>query len=151
LTDFSDIVVASPTALFGLPEAARGLAANAGGLPRLVRLCGIQIASEVALAGRRLSADEALRLNLINKVSVTQDSVVQEAVELAQRVAEHSPDAIIVSRSAIREAWQQASVEQANRVTQDRFAKALYKGENAHIGLDAFAQKKKLKWRASSL
>ncbi|KIX99420.1 uncharacterized protein Z520_04996 [Fonsecaea multimorphosa CBS 102226] len=146
-----DMVVASPTAVFGLPEAARGLAANAGGLPRLMRLCGLQVASEIALTGRKLSAEEALRLNLVNKISQTQHSLVQEAVELAERVASFSPDAIIVSRFAIREAWQQVSVEQANRVAQDRFARALYKGENAQIGLDAFAQKKEPRWRPSNL
>lgn len=148
---FSDMVVASPTATFGLPEAARGLAANAGGLPRLMRQCGLQVASEVGLTGRRLSAEEALKLNLVNKISRTPDSVVQEAVELGLRVADLSPDAIIVSRFAIREAWQQVSIEQANRVTQDRYARALYEGENAQIGLDAFAQKKQPKWRPSNL
>jgi len=50
----SDIVVASPTAAFGLPEATVGLYAAAGGLPRIVRNAGLQIASEVAMTGRRL-------------------------------------------------------------------------------------------------
>jgi enoyl-CoA hydratase/carnithine racemase len=44
----SDMVVASPTASFGLPEATVGLYAAAGGLPRIVRNVGLQIASEVA-------------------------------------------------------------------------------------------------------
>ena len=54
----SDIVVASPTASFGLPEATVGLYAAAGGLPRIVRNCGLQIASEVAMTGRRLTPQE---------------------------------------------------------------------------------------------
>jgi enoyl-CoA hydratase/carnithine racemase len=54
----SDMVVASPTAIFGLPEATVGLYAAAGGLPRIVRNVGLQIASEVAMTGRRLSAQE---------------------------------------------------------------------------------------------
>jgi enoyl-CoA hydratase/carnithine racemase len=59
MTDgFSDMVVASPTASFGLPEATVGLYAAAGGLPRIVRNCGLQIGSEIAMTGRRLSAKE---------------------------------------------------------------------------------------------
>jgi enoyl-CoA hydratase/carnithine racemase len=54
----SDMVVASPTASFGLPEATVGLYAAAGGLPRIVRNVGLQIASEVAMTGRRFSAQE---------------------------------------------------------------------------------------------
>lgn len=59
MTDtFSDLVVASPKASFGLPEVTVGLYAAAGGLPRIVRNCGLQIASEVAMTGRRLSPQE---------------------------------------------------------------------------------------------
>jgi enoyl-CoA hydratase/carnithine racemase len=145
------MVIASPSATFGLPEVARGLAANASGLPRLVRICGLQIASQIALTGQSVSAEEALKFNIANKVSKTQDSLVQEAVEMAKLIASHSPDAVIVTRSGLREAWQQASVEQANRVTQDRYSKALYKGENAKIGLDAFADKRLPKWLPSNL
>jgi enoyl-CoA hydratase/carnithine racemase len=145
------MVVASPTATFGLPEASRGLAASAGGLPRLMRTCGLQIASEIAMTGRRLSAEEALKFNLVNKISATQDSVVEEAVEMARLVASWSPDAIIVTRSGIREAWQQPSVEQAVLTTQQRYNKALMNGENVRIGLDAFAQKKQPKWLPSNL
>lgn len=52
------MVVASPKASFGLPEATVGLYAAAGGLPRIVRNCGLQIASEVAMTGRRLTPQE---------------------------------------------------------------------------------------------
>ena len=60
--DASDMVVASPSATFGLPEAKRGLWAAAGGIPRVVRTFGMQKASDIVLAGRTLSADEAMRL-----------------------------------------------------------------------------------------
>jgi enoyl-CoA hydratase/carnithine racemase len=59
----SDMVVASPKASFGLPEATVGLYAAAGGLPRIVRNCGLQIASEVAMTGRRLSPQEVRTLD----------------------------------------------------------------------------------------
>jgi enoyl-CoA hydratase/carnithine racemase len=60
----SDLIVASPTASFGLPEATVGLYAAAGGLPRLVHNTSLQIASEIAMTGRRLTAQEALDLTV---------------------------------------------------------------------------------------
>lgn len=52
------MVVASPKASFGLPEATVGLYAAAGGLPRIVHTAGLQIASEIAMTGRRLTPQE---------------------------------------------------------------------------------------------
>lgn len=51
-------MIASPKASFGLPEVTVGLYAAAGGLPRIIRNVGLQIASELAMTGRRLSAKE---------------------------------------------------------------------------------------------
>jgi enoyl-CoA hydratase/carnithine racemase len=147
----SDIVVASPTAAFGLPEATVGLYAAAGGLPRIVRNAGLQIASEVAMTGRRLTAKEALDFHLINKVSKTQESVINEAVEMANKIAALSPDAIIITRAGLREAWETGSVERAAQRTSDRYDRALFEGPNMKIGLDAFAAKKKPQWVPSKL
>lgn len=145
------MIVASPTATFGLPEAKRGLYAGAGGLSRLVRITGLPIATEVAMTGRVLSAPEALKFNVINKVSASPSTVVEEAVELAKSIGDMSPDAVIVTRSGLREALEQGSVERASQVTQERFGKALAEAENTVIGLTAFAKKEKPKWVASKL
>ena len=147
----SDMVVASPTASFGLPEAKRGLFAAAGGLSRLVRITGLPIATEIALAGRVLSAEEALKYNVINKVSKSQSSVVQEAVDLAASIGEMSPDAVIITRSGLRQALETASVERASQLTQEKYGKALAEAENTMIGLMAFANKQKPQWVPSKL
>jgi len=147
----SDMIVASPRAQFGLPEAKRGLFAGAGGLSRLVRLVGLNIASEVALCGRTLDADEAVRYGIANRKSRTHDTVVAEAVQLAEQIADLSPDAIIITRSGLREALETASVERASQITQERFGRALQESPNLMIGLMAFAQKKKPQWVPSKL
>ena len=146
-----DMIVASPNATFGLPEAMRGLYAGAGGLSRLVRLAGITIASEVAMAGRFLSAEEAARYQIANKVTKSHESLIPEAVELASRVANLSPDSIIVTRAGLREALEQASVERASQETEQRYGHALRDGDNLAIGLRAFADKKQPKWVPSKL
>lgn len=145
------MVVASPTATFGLPEAQVGLYAAAGGLPRLVHNTSIQIASEIAMTGRRLTAQEALGYGLVNKVSKNQESVVEEAVELAEKVASLSPDAIVVTRAGLREAWEGGSVERGVQRVGERYERALFEGENIKIGLEAFAGKKKPLWVASKI
>lgn len=127
--------MASPTAQFGLPEAGVGLYAAAGGLPRVVRNCGLQIGSEIALTGRRLTAQEALCFHLINKVSQTPESVVEETVELALKIASLSPDSVIVTRHGLREAWETGSVERATQRTSERYDKILFEGENTKIGI----------------
>jgi enoyl-CoA hydratase/carnithine racemase len=144
-------VVASPTAQFGLPEAQVGLYAAAGGLARVMRTCGLQVASEIALTCRRLSAQEALDFHLINKISQTPGSVVADAVALAVRIASLSPDAIIISRHGLREVWETASVERATTRTAEEYLEKMIAGENFKIGVNAFASKTQPKWVPSKL
>lgn len=145
------MVIASPKASFGLPEASRGIYAAAGGLPRVMRNCGLQIASEIALTGRKLSAEEAKSFNLINRVSKTPESLIEEAIDFAKQIASISPDAILVTRQGLREAWETASVERATQITADRWTEKLMGSENTRIGLAAFAGKKQPKWVPSKL
>ena len=98
-----------------------------------------------------VTAKEALDFHLINKVSKSQENVVGEAVEMANKIAALSPDAIIITRAGLREAWETGSVERAAQRTSDRYDRALFKGPNMKIGLDAFAAKKKPQWVPSKL
>ncbi|KAJ5780082.1 hypothetical protein N7457_005242 [Penicillium paradoxum] len=146
-----DMVVASPQALFGLPEVAVGLYAAAGGLPRLMRIVGLQLASEIAMTGRKLTAREALEYRLINRVSQSSQSVVDECLDLASQITNFSPDGIIVTRQGLREAWDNASVEHATSRTRHEYINRLVAGENFKIGVQAFANKTKPKWAPSRL
>lgn len=145
------MIVASPTATFGLPEALRGLYAAAGGLPRIARNLSMQMATEIALTGRTLSATEAKSLQLVNVISATQGDVVAEALKLAEKVASLSPDAVIVSRAGLREAWETGSVERAFQLVDERLGPKMRAGENIKRGLEAFADKKKPVWVPSKL
>lgn len=146
-----DMVVAAPNATFGLPEALRGIFAGAGGPARLVRNVGIPIASEMALTGQPITAQRAKELNLVNRISPSQETVVDEAIKLANAIANISPDAAIVTRAALKEAWETGSVERATQLTIERYNEPLTAGENALEGLKAFAEKRKPNWRPSKL
>jgi enoyl-CoA hydratase/carnithine racemase len=145
------LVVASPAAQFALPEALRGIYAGGGGLPRLIRNCGLQLASEIALTGRRLSAQELLNFHLINKISARPDTVVDEAIELARAITKNSPDAIVVTRAALREGWEAGSVDSAAALIHTAYWHTLSNGENAQEGLRAFAEKREPQWGPSKL
>ncbi|KAL3468969.1 ClpP/crotonase-like domain-containing protein [Aspergillus californicus] len=146
-----DMVITSPTAQFSLPEVQRGLYAGAGGLARIARTAGMQIASELALTGRRISASEAKELRLVNHISASAGDVLADAIEFAQRIVDVSPDAVIVSRYGLREAWETGSVEQASRGTADLYGSRLVTGENLRRGLEAFKGKRAPEWVDSKL
>jgi len=76
---------------------------------------------------------------------------VDEALKLANEIADISPDAAIVTRAGLREALETASVERATQLTLERYNDVLQTGDNAKEGLMAFAQKRKPVWKPSKL
>lgn len=145
-----DIVVAAETATFGLVEVKRGVAAYAGALPRLIRTLGLQRASEFALTGKVISAQQAEKWGFVNKI-VPQQDVVKEAVKYAELIAENSPDSIICTRAGLRQGWETASVVEATAVTGQNEWAELQKGENILEGLKAFKEKRKPVWKGARL
>lgn len=95
-----DIAVASETAVFGLPEARFGLVPGYGVL-RAPMLVGEQMAKMMVLAGERLTAEEALRCGLVQKL-VPGSALLEEALRLAERAAAASPKAIAAGKALMR-------------------------------------------------
>ncbi|KAF2091695.1 enoyl-CoA hydratase [Saccharata proteae CBS 121410] len=145
-----DIVLASSSATFALPEVKRGVVALAGALPRLVRTVGKQRAMEMALTGRIVPAQEAKDWGLVNKV-VGDGQVVDAAVEMAKLIAENSPDAVIVSREGIKMGWEGMGAEEATRLWQESWYPRLLQGENMKEGIRAFVEKRSPVWKAAKL
>jgi len=147
-----DMVVAAKKATFALPEVKRGVVAIAGALPRIVRTIGRPRAMEMALTGRIVPAEEAREWGLINKVVGDDDGeVVTAAVELAQMVAENSPDSVIVSREGIKLGWEGVGAEDASRILQETWYPRLTEGYNIKEGVRAFVEKRKPNWRPAKL
>jgi len=84
-----DLVVATEHAVFGLPEIKRGMVAFAGGVQRLAQLLPRQVAMEIIMTGRYLSAPEAMRLGLVNRVVPAED-LIASALALADEVLANS-------------------------------------------------------------
>lgn len=154
----TDIVVAAKSAMFGLPEVKRGVAAAAGALPRIVRTVGKQRAMEMALTGRPLTAAEGKEWGFVNAITddypidgdVMQRPVVKKALEMAKEICENSPDSVIVSRAGIMQGWEMGA-EEATRQSNESWGHRLNQGENIKEGVRAFVEKRPPKWVGSKL
>jgi len=96
-----DIRLASETAKFGQPEVTLGLTAGFGGTQRLPRLVGTGLASELLFSGDMIDAQEAYRIGLVNHVYPL-ESLREEALKLANRIAGRAPAAVQLSKNAIQ-------------------------------------------------
>ncbi|MBD0322955.1 MAG: enoyl-CoA hydratase/isomerase family protein, partial [Aldersonia sp.] len=93
----ADLVVAAESATFGLPEVKRGLMAAAGGVFRLPAQIPQRLAMEMILTGDPISAATAREYGLINRV-VPDGTVVDAAIELAERIAANAPLSVQASK-----------------------------------------------------
>ena len=96
-----DIRIAAASAKLGLPEVGLGLIPGWGGTQRLPRLIGCGRASEMILTGRAVTADEAARIGLVNKV-VPDSELLPAALEMAHAIAEKSPEAVRFAKEALQ-------------------------------------------------
>lgn len=95
-----DIRIATDRSEFGQPEINLGLIPGAGGTQRLPRLIGVAKALELTLLGNRISAEEAYRIGLVNKV-VKPENLEQEVQSLAEKLASQPPLAVRAAKQLI--------------------------------------------------
>lgn len=96
-----DLRIASENARFGQPEVTLGLTAGFGGTQRLPRLVGSGLASEILFTGEIIDAQEAYRIGLVNHI-YPKESLMDEALSLAQKIAKRAPVAVQLTKSAIQ-------------------------------------------------
>ncbi|MEA2524784.1 MAG: enoyl-CoA hydratase [Thermomicrobiales bacterium] len=99
-----DIRLASENAVFAQPEVGLGIPPGWGATQRLTRLVGPGIAAELILTGRRVKANEALRIGLVNAVYPL-DQLLPEAIKLAQLIATNSPRAVMGAKRLMQLAF----------------------------------------------
>jgi len=92
--------IASKNARLGQPEVKLGIIPGYGGSQRLARLCGKGIAHELILSGEMISADEALRIGLVNRV-VEQTELIPTAESIAKKIAANAPLAVKFAMEAV--------------------------------------------------
>ena len=95
-----DFRIAAETAQFASFEVRRGLHQGDGGIVRIVAIAGLAVALDLALTGRMISADEAFRLGLVNRV-VPDDRLMATAEELANQILQNSQQAVRSAKETI--------------------------------------------------
>jgi len=134
-----DLVIASETASFAIPEA------RVGAYPPIACAIGVYFTgklnlSTLALTGESISANEAQRIGLVNKV-VPSDKLREAAKELAEKIMLSAPSSIKAIKNMLNRKFQPEELEQAVETLI-----ALVESEEGKEGHKAFAEKKSPKW-----
>lgn len=138
-----DMVVASKTSAFGLPEIKRGLMPDFGGAFRIGRFLPINIAREMLLTAENMSAERAERLGFVNYLTEP-GFALEEAIKLAKKICIHAPlgvrAALHVFNSEVSnddsESWKRSDAEHA----------MLMQSDDVKEGINAFLEKREAKW-----
>ena len=133
------IRIASTNARFSLPEIKLGVIPAYGGTQRLARATGSGRALEMMLTGAEVSADEALRVGLVNRV-VHPAQLITEAESLAQKVLKLSPLAIRACLEAVTRGLCM-TLEDGLELEAELFS-TLFETEDMREGTRAFLEKR---------
>ena len=139
-----DMIIASETARFGQPEINLGVIPGAGGTQRLTRAVGKALAMEMVLNNRWLSADEAQRFGLVNRV-VPVERYLDEALQLAAEIAARAPLAVRLGKEAINHAFE--SFLSDGLADERRAFYLLFASQDQKEGMKAFVEKRKAAWK----
>ena len=138
-----DLIVASTTATFGIPEVKRCLVAAGGGLFRLPRKLPFNIAMELTLTGDPIDADRAYQFGLVN-VLCEPGEALAKAKELAGRIEANAPVAVRESRKVVYAAMTEDE-DTGWRLSGEAMMKAM-SSEDMKEGLTAFIEKRPPNW-----
>ena len=99
-----DIRIAADNAILGCPEVTLGIMPGVGATQRLPRLIGLGKSKELILTGRRIKAEEALAIGLVEKIAPA-DELRAEAKNMANGIGTKGPLAVAAAKKAINQGW----------------------------------------------
>ncbi len=134
-----DMIFASRDATFGQPEVKLGVIPGFSGTVRLPRRVGQAKSLELILSGEMISADEAERIGLVNRVF--DDGLLQKTISFLEKTAGHGPTAIKNAKIAIRYGLEM-NISEAIHYENQLFSLCYSNGEG-NEGMHAFIEKRK--------
>ena len=138
---FCDLRIAAENAIMGFPEVTLGFFPGGGGTQRLPRLIPPGIALEMLLTGKRIKAQEAYNIGLVNKVVPTGLALVA-AKEIANSICQAGPLAVRGVKEAVLRGLNNLSLEEGLRL-EESIAQYIYTTKDFAEGISAFTEKKK--------
>lgn len=128
-----DLRVAGESTKIRLPEVLHGVIPDSGGVARLFQIAGHGVASDMALTGRMMDADEALRHGVVSRV-VPDDQLDEMALQLAHHLAKAAPFAVKMARRVIANL---AHVEVQRSIADEAIAQAMVFASNDYAEMKA--------------
>lgn len=141
-----DIRIASEDAQFGALGTRRGRIGGGGASQRLPRIVGLPKAMELALTGETISAREALRIGLVNRV-VPNDQLLAAAEAMAAQIAQGAPLSVVAVKEAMNTPMEMP-LEQGLKLERE-LALLLAETDDQREGTLAFREKRNPAWRGS--
>ena len=141
-----DLILASETASFALPEIRSGTVADAASI-KLPKRLPYHVAMDLLLTGRWFDAEEALRWGLVKEVAPA-DALREAVWELARQLAAGPPLVYAAIKEIVREAEDAKFQDMLNRVSKRQLATVdrLYSSEDQLEGARAFAEEREPRW-----
>jgi enoyl-CoA hydratase/carnithine racemase len=141
-----DMIVAAPSAVFGLPEPKVGLFAIGGGIHRLVRQVGLKQAMGPLLTGRTIGAAEGLAMGFVSEVS--DGDAMAAARALATQIIANAPLAVRLTKALAMWGLDQPTLAEAiERQVEHPLFQPWRGAEDTTEGPKAFAEKRKPEWK----
>lgn len=135
-----DIRIASQKASFGQPEVNLGIIPGFSGTLRLTKIVGQGVAKELIYTGRRIFADEALRIGLVNRV-VAPEELMESALSVASEILTSAPIAVKYAKRCINGNYS-ISTNEAIELENIYFSKC-FATKDQKEGMSAFLSKRK--------
>ncbi len=135
----SDIIIASETAKFSLPETTIGVIPGLGGTQRLAQAIGKSKAMEMILTGRMIDSSEAERAGIVARVVPT-EKLQEEALVLATKIASLSQPVIKAAKKAVLSAYEMPMAQGA--VNERTLFHSMFKLHDQKEGMAAFLEKR---------
>lgn len=135
-----DIRLASERAILGQPEVSLGITPGYGGTLRLPRLVGEGKAKQLIFTGRKISAQEAYRIGLVDEV-YPHETLMEEAVKMAEEIASRAPIAVRFAKTIINRGLQ-VDIDTAISIEMGFFG-LCFATQDQKEGMRAFLEKRK--------
>lgn len=140
-----DFILASDKALFGQPEVGLGIIPGFGATVRLAKFVGWPMAKELIFSGRRIKADEALRIGLVNQV-YPQAEFMDKVLETARQISAQSRSAVSRCKELMNDFSESVGLHQKLEKEASSFSH-LFTSPDQREGMTAFVEKRKPKFQ----
>jgi enoyl-CoA hydratase len=139
-----DFIYAADNAVFGLPEVSLGLFPGFGGTQRLNKYVGIGMAREMIYTGKKIKAEEAVRIGLVNKM-VPQAELMNEVIKVANEIIANSPMAVGLVKEVVNKGAT-LPLKEGLAIERETFSRC-FDTADMKEGVTAFLERRKPAWK----